>query len=221
MKYNLKELYPNVFHVTVKDSYDLCMLFCRAQEFYESPFKEIRGKHFALLKFMEIYSKRIGNGCFTYCSDWGGFNVPGKVIYDLFSQEIIDFNLYDKTLYEIHKAIDKKDYYLIGSQPKDESTIEHEAAHAFFYLHKKYKKVALKVVNDIPKKAFAKIEKHLKDIGYSNKTLKDEVHAYVLSDLNDLTNDIKFTKKEEDKLEKARVILRENFKQQLPCPPNK
>lgn len=37
IKYKIKEVKPNVFAVVVKDKYDRAMLFCRAQEYYESP----------------------------------------------------------------------------------------------------------------------------------------------------------------------------------------
>jgi len=211
IKYTLTEVAPKVFHVVVDDSYNLAMLFCRAQEFYESPYKEIRGKHFTLLQFMEIYSKRCGRSSFTYAEDWAGFNVPGKAIEELFSEPIIDFNHYDKTIYEIHKKIGISDYYLIGSVPKDKKTIEHETAHAFYTIDKSYKKTALKLVNNLPKTLSLKIEKHLKAIGYSDKTMKDELHAYILTEPKMLKDEIKFNKKEIVQLKEANKLFRDNF----------
>jgi hypothetical protein len=35
--YTIEEVRPNVFAVIVKDHYHRAMLFCRVQEFYESP----------------------------------------------------------------------------------------------------------------------------------------------------------------------------------------
>ena len=58
IEYTLKNLYPGVYLCTIKDMYDLTMTFCRVQEFYESPFKQIRNKKFLLLEFMKLYSKK-------------------------------------------------------------------------------------------------------------------------------------------------------------------
>ena len=54
----VKELYPKIFGVSIKNNYDRAMLFCRYQEFYESPFKEIRGKNFSFEKFMWLYKTK-------------------------------------------------------------------------------------------------------------------------------------------------------------------
>jgi len=48
IKYKLKEIYKGIFLVTIQDEYDLAMTFCRLQEYYESPFKQIRGKTFEM-----------------------------------------------------------------------------------------------------------------------------------------------------------------------------
>ncbi len=48
----VKEIRPQIFAVVIKDSYQRTMLFCRYQEFYESPYKEIRNKFFSWEKFM-------------------------------------------------------------------------------------------------------------------------------------------------------------------------
>mgnify|MGYP006947912899 CR=1 FL=1 len=48
----LKQIRPQIFAVSIKDNYQRTMLFCRYQEFYESPFKDIRGKFFTWEKYM-------------------------------------------------------------------------------------------------------------------------------------------------------------------------
>ena len=37
IEYKIEEVRPNVFAVIVKDHYHRAMLFCRVQEYYESP----------------------------------------------------------------------------------------------------------------------------------------------------------------------------------------
>jgi len=206
IKYKLKRVpgEDEVYLCTCKDVYDLCMLFCRVQEFYESPFKQIRGKHFEMTTFMKLYSKKFGNGTFSYADDWAGFNVPSKVIEELYKKgELIDLNSYDAVFLKIVGEIRKqtnKEYYLIGSRSNDTSTVEHEMCHAKFALNKKYKKQAMELIRSIPKPILFKIERHLLSIGYSKKTLKDEVQAYVTCDYQMLIENIAFTEREEKKL---------------------
>jgi len=212
IKYVLKEIAPCVFHVSVKDSYDLAMLFMRAQEFYESPLKQICGKHFTIFEFMKLYSKNYGEGSFSYTSDWAGFNFAGNIIKKLYvDKEVPDYNEYDETLLTIHDEIETFlnkdepffDYYLIGTLPKDTSTINHELCHAFFHLNETYRKETLSIVYKLPDTIIKKITKHLTTLGYNPKVFSDEIQAYIGGDVYDLIDNIKFNKREEKSLKKA------------------
>jgi hypothetical protein len=81
----------------------------RAQEYYESPFKQIKGKEFTIIKFMELYSKRFGENAFTYTTDWAGFNIPSKVLSTLYGSDykyhINDPNEYDEHMEVIFNTI--------------------------------------------------------------------------------------------------------------------
>ena len=210
IKYELNEIHPKVWLVTIDNTYDLAMTFCRVQEFYESPFKEIRGKYFKMMEFQRMYSMKFGDGCFTYPLDWAGFNVPSNVIFDCYSdinRPIIDFNCYDEVFWDIVSQISpafqgKKNYYLIGSEPKAQSTINHEIAHAFYYLYPKYKKTANEITSKVSDKIQAKIKKWLLSIGYNDKVFKDELQAYLTADLSRIIAECEPNKKETKKLEK-------------------
>lgn len=104
IKYKLKEIYPKVFLVTMDNSYDLAMTFCRVQEFYESPYKEIRGKYFTMAEFQRLYTMRRGSDCFTYPSDWAGFNIPSQILLDCYGyfSNFQDLNQYDEVMQEIY-----------------------------------------------------------------------------------------------------------------------
>ena len=206
MKYKLDK-YPNEEHiyvVTTDNQYDLAMLFFRAQEYYESPFKQIKGKEFTIIKAMELYSKKLGDGAFTYAADWAGFNVPGKVLDTLYGPgykySITDPNEYDGHMEVILNMIKSKEFYLIGAVKKDASTIEHELCHARFALDKNYKKRVREILNQLPEKMKKKIEDYLLSIGYCKGVLEDELQAYVSSDFHFLVENIKFTKAEDKKL---------------------
>ena len=194
VKYTLKQIYPKIFLVGIENSYDLAMTFCRVQEFYESPYKEIRGKNFTIMELQRIYSMRREDGCFTYPIDWAGFNVPNCVIDALYQSglHIKDINEYDDTFQDIiieikNRLNPNEKYYVIGSDPLSKTTIDHEVAHAFYYLYPSYKKAVNKIIDKIPYTLFNKFKKHLLGLGYNNKIIKDEIQAYLSADPEQLT----------------------------------
>jgi hypothetical protein len=205
IKYKLKQVHPKVFLVTMNDSYDLTMTFCRIQEFYESPFKEIKGKNFNMTKFQRLYAKRNGENFFSYPIDWSGFNIPSETIDKFFNCFYADFdkhdyNIYDRIFEDIHLNIENQikegdKYYIIGSEPKNKDTINHELSHAFYYLYPEYKKEADKIIRKIPKIIFDKMKKTLFDLGYNSKVIKDEIQAYLSNDYYTITQDVKLNNK--------------------------
>jgi hypothetical protein len=206
MKYKLNQ-YPNeknIYVVTTDNQYDLAMLFMRAQEYYESSFKQIKGKEFTIFKFMELYSKKFGDGAFTYAADWAGFNVPGSVLLKMYGPgykyNIEDYNEYDEHMENILINIKGDNFYLIGAVNKDASTIEHELCHAKFALDKNYKKKVRDILKKLPDKIKKKIKDYLLSIGYCKYVLEDELQAYISNDYHYLTDNITFTKKEQEKL---------------------
>ena len=212
--YKLEQIVPKVFLVTIKDQYDLAMTFCRIQEFYESSFKEIKGKAFTIAELQRLYSKNFGHGAFTYPLDWAGFNIPGNIIYNLYHSDLIkDHNEYDdvfeKILNKIGSEIEQDDkYYVIGSEPNNKDTINHELAHAFYYLYPAYKKKADLITDQLPQKIISGITSYLLSIGYNKKVLKDEFQAYLCSNADIILNEVpKRNQKESKKLSKLHCDL--------------
>jgi hypothetical protein len=197
------------------------MTFCRLQEFYESPFEEIRGKNFRIFDFMRMYSKKNGDGCFTYANDWDGFNVPSDAIYSCYvKNKIKDLNEYDKIIQKIHNDICDKltddtnvrpKYYLIGTTGKDKSAMLHEVCHGMYNLNKIFKEKSNKIIDDIPNKIYNKMSKALKNIGYSDKTLKDEINAYLSTGYDSIIHNEEFTVKEEERIKDFSKLLKDNF----------
>jgi hypothetical protein len=214
VKYKLKQVYPGIYLCTIEDMYDLAMTFCRVQEFYESPIKEIRGKRFTLVELMARYAKR-NEGSFSYPLDWGGFNVPGPVVSDLYDYEIKDHNMYDDIIAYIHDQIVEKQgnthYYLIGSN-SDKSTIAHECAHALYFLDKEYKKNTKLILNKLYKSVYKKAEKVLFDLGYDKSVIDDELQAYLSTEFYSLKAKAKFNKKELNNLTSVILEFKTYFK---------
>jgi hypothetical protein len=212
IKYKLEEIQPKVWLVTMDNSYDLAMTFCRVQEFYESAFKEIRGKYFNMTEFQRMYSMKFGDGVFTYPHDWAGFNVPSHIIDKCYNyqESFNDINQYDDVIQEINNVITLEEdlkYYLIGAETKAQSTINHEIAHAFYYLYPKYKKVADEITNEVPIAIQNKIKKWLTAIGYNDKVFKDELQAYISADPNTLIDNGVFSKRQEKTIQKIHKKL--------------
>jgi len=213
VKYKLKKLLPGIYHIEIKDRYDLAMTFCRVQEFYESPFKQIRGKVFNLVEFMALYAKKTNCSYFSYPDDWGGFNIPGPIVNELYSRALSDHNFYDDIIASIHDSIVDEHrsirYYLIGSDG-DKTTVAHEVCHGLFNLNEQYKKNTLKLIKTIPEKIQKKLAKALITIGYCKQVIPDEIQAYLSTDFSILIGNL--TEKEVSKLDTISKEFVKNLK---------
>lgn len=228
MNYNIKQTYKNIFLITSTDSYDLAMLFCRAQEFYESPIKGIKGCQFTMSQFQRLYSKKFGEGCFTYPNDWVGFNVPDYILEECyFCFPPSDINEYDDLMISIYNEIseeicDDGSFYLIGSQAKSKETIQHELCHALFYLDNEYKQKVKDIINSLYKSTFACFREHLLAIGYSKQSIIDEINAYICVNSYQLTDSSpKMNKKEKKNFTETQLKLQSMFNEALSNRKNK
>jgi hypothetical protein len=180
-----KELRKCIWSLRFRNQYETCSTFLRLQEFYESPFRGIRGCVFTLEEYMDRYAQETGN--FTYTLDWGGFNVPGQVVRNFFKSFEGMLLEKEKMLYDLlaDQVRGSEPFYVIGHYEPDaewsyESTLAHEVAHGLYHLNGSYKKKMLKLVAEMPEKARTQMEnKLLGSGGYCRKVLKDEIHAYL------------------------------------------
>lgn len=194
VKGEVKEILPNVFAVIIINDYDRGMLFCRYQEFYESPFNEIRGKHFTLEDFMKIYTKKNKKTHFTYTEDWSGYNVPSDILIKsnkLFSNSL---NAYDDIMKDIiehcENVVKSKNnqentlWYLIGVDKLTSKTMNHEIAHGLYYTNVHYKVEMDYLISHIKPSVFKHLKGGLLKIGYhdDDKIINDEIQAYMSTD---------------------------------------
>lgn len=191
VKGEVKEISPNIFAVIIKNNYDRGMLFCRYQEYYESPFNEIRGNYFTLEDFMKIYTEKNKKTHFTYTEDWSGYNVPSGVLIKsnkLFSSSL---TAYDDVMREIIEHCDgivksKSDqentqWYLIGVDKITSKTMDHEIAHGLYYTNVHYKVEMDYLISHIKPSVFKHFKKELIKIGYHDDVniINDEIQAYL------------------------------------------
>jgi hypothetical protein len=186
IKYKIKEVKPNIFAVIIKDSYDRAMLFCRGQEYYESPNKKFRGKYFSIWDYMKWYSSEYKRG-FSYGSDWSGFNIPFEILWECYENlnELPDWETpYDGYMWEILVQIDNirdqnKKAYVIGAGNTEDDTFQHEVCHGLWYTNAAYKKEAMFIVKAIDPNHYKIFKHNLLEMGYTNSVIDDEIQAYL------------------------------------------
>lgn len=194
----ISEVAPRIYAVVIKDDYDRAMLFCRYQEFYESPLKGIRESSFTLFEFMRAYSRSRGNDVFTYTSDWSGFNIPSvslKQAFKAFGKKY--FSQYDEIMKQIFDFCEKdvctkygsknKSFYLIGADSANSSTMRHEIAHGFYWTNPEYKKNCTELIKGVKRSVYETVKRVLVKIGYANdkNIIDDELQAYFSTGLGE------------------------------------
>jgi len=183
IKHYIKEVKPNIFAVVVKDKYDRAMLFCRAQEYYESPSPKFRGKEFSIWDYMKWYHEQKGWG-FSYGSDWSGFNIPLRQINDCYNKLNKIESPYDKLMYDILAVLNLKylatnESYVIGCGDTKGDIFKHEVCHGLYYTNKEYKKKMDALTKGLPKKYYEAFKKNILKMGYAAKVVDDEIQAYL------------------------------------------
>ncbi len=182
--------FDRIVHLHFETQYHLTSAFVRMQEFYESPFPEIRGQVFTLIEFMDRYADSNKSKKFTYFTDWAGFNIPGNVLSDFFDR-FYDEGLSSKesaiwnTVGRFHDAGDR-DYYIIGTYGDATGYVEHELAHAYYYLNPVYRKFCDEIYAGLDPEVKAKVAVGLLEMGYTEEVIGDETQAYFATDAEDI-----------------------------------
>lgn len=172
-----------VYHLVFANQRDLAQSMMRLQEYYEGPSNEIRGQYFSLEQFLHHYTH--DNGQFSYTDVWGGFNVPGDIAdewHEMFSIR----GLTHKEKQMIDAAIkargaEKRWYLIATAEGGDGSTIDHEIAHARYYLRKDYREAVDDIIEDMHPQDRENMEVGLTSMGYCKEVLPDEIQAYLIT----------------------------------------
>jgi hypothetical protein len=185
--FNIKtwQVLDGLFQFEFDNQYELTSTMMRLQEFYESPYKGIRGEYFTLEDYMDVYAKNFGN--FTYTSDWIGFNVPGHIVEKFL--EVYSGKLLTKEEHfvdALHGILNEHNYpkrfYVIASPAPNsdlgKDVLAHETAHGLYYLNREYKMEMNEVLDNINVRTFKNISKVLLDKGYAKPLVRDEMQAY-------------------------------------------
>jgi hypothetical protein len=168
-----------IFEITSPSKSCVAKIVVRFQEHYDE--KEFRGKIFTLDEFKKYYSK---GGKFTYYYDWNGFNFPDYAVKKFLEGKFDPLSPEEKWLIDnIRANVDlSKPYYIVGYSNGDEDTINHERAHALYYLSPDYKKEVDAIVDSIPKSELGTLNEFMKARNYHPSVYKDEMQAYLMAD---------------------------------------
>lgn len=179
---NTIKLDKNILLFTFKTQKELALTFFRVQEYYESPYNDLHGKEFSVFDFLNTMMDEKGE--IDYFAKWCGFNIPGIVI-NKWINSLRDSPTPSENIFweEIYKNVSlKKTFYVIGALEKDSETIDHEIAHALYYMNKEFYE-NMDILNDKFRKNFPKIynsmSRHLKKMEYRPEVIKDEIQAYL------------------------------------------
>ena len=184
VNYSIVEIAPKIYAVVAEDDYERAMLFCRAQEYYESPFPEFKGRNFCLFEYMNHYRKDRGLNHFSYTADWGGYNVPSECLESCMNNiEDWEMTAYDQemdnVIYHIRNYQKRGKFYLVGVDGIQSRTMDHELAHGFFYTNKEYKTEILELVLALKPDLYNGFESYLIQMGYDKSVITDEIQAYL------------------------------------------
>lgn len=161
---------------------DLALAFCRVEEYYEGNPK-VNGKYLRLEDFIDAFMS--DDGKIEYFHYWTGFNIPGDIYKKWWDEPYAS----EKTKWEtalasaVTKKLDlEKPFYIIGGKKGDMEVIDHEIAHALYYMNPEYKDMMDTANYQFYKNLrgeYSKMVKSLKKMGYGDNVIKDEVQAYM------------------------------------------
>jgi|SRR6478735_637575 len=177
--FSFKKLRKQLYELRFDNAHEMCMTFLRYQEFYESP--RFEGRRFTIAEFMSWYARfQNDSGVFSYPQDWGGFNLPVRIISQVQEMGIDDPNHYDDLMSFIYSIITAEcdDAYLIGLE-KGGTLDRHEMTHAMFHIDVLYRQHVLYALENVQNDLVKELKAILLDNGYAESTALDEVNAYV------------------------------------------
>jgi hypothetical protein len=164
----------------MKSKKELCSTFARFEEYYESPFEEIRGKVFTREYFFKLYKDTYGD---KYVESWSGFNVPEAAFKPFLEGKFDPLVKSEQKLLDLIKNIPDDDFYVMGIIKGDTETLIHELSHSLFGTDPVYaKRQQMLYMLCIPSNYRQMISEHLTRKGYCDDVLLDEAIAYLIDD---------------------------------------
>ena len=162
--------YLGVVLLTFKRRQTMALTLLRFQEHYESP--RFKGTVFSLDQYKAWY--RSVRGSFSYAEDWAGFNFPDPILKPFRAGLFDPLSPAEEQILEALEG-QRGRFYVIASAQGNQRALEHELAHAFYYLSPAYRRrsLALQKGRDFS----ALIERLKEGDGYDPMVFQDEIQA--------------------------------------------
>ncbi len=187
IKYKIRCVAPKIYAVIVPNNDDRSLLFCRIQEYSESPNPDFRNKTFDMHDFVAWYAQH-NNGDFSYAKDWQGFNVSYRnaiKCYQALPSELM--TAYDQVFLQILAKIAQyigntnENAYIISAESLTSTTMQHEMFHGIYYTNEDYRKQTDKALAKLPRDVYNRLKSNLIGLGYfDNKyVIHNEMQAYM------------------------------------------
>jgi hypothetical protein len=178
----LTKLAPQILLFEGYTQKELALTFFRIQEYYESPLNGLRNQQFSVFDF--LYESMDVDGSMNYFTFWAGFNFPGFVVKDWWNKHS-DWTPFEQRLIrDIRLNVDTDEpFYVIGALEKDTETIDHEVAHALWFIDQDYQKEMSELNTELimwHSDNYEEMQNHLLSIGYSDVVMSDEIQAYMI-----------------------------------------
>lgn len=191
-KPTVTKIFDKVLLLVYEKRSDVAKAFCRVQEHYECQDAEFRGQTFTLGEFREWYTDKFGQ--WTYFKDWSGFNVPADQFKKFIAGSFDPLTEHEAELVKIMRYVDPA-YYVIATYAKaKEDVFLHETAHALYATDPHYRSRVNLIFAELDNEIYEakkNEEKYttldplvakLKQMGYADNVIMDEVHAYLATD---------------------------------------
>jgi hypothetical protein len=175
-----KKLIGEILVVEVENKFDRAMLFCKAQEFYESPNYDFRGKYFSIWDYLKWHEAEYGE---SYTMRWEGFNVPMEVAK---MGTVMIQTFYDIWFAEIIKEYGSSAKYIIGVDAIGSPIYEHEMAHGLYYTNSEYKLEMELAIGELSNEESEWCNNFLSMEGYADDKINDEIQAYMVSGFEEI-----------------------------------
>jgi len=185
MGYTIRQIRKRVYLVEAHSQYALCSMFMRPQEFYESPLEGIKGNYFSTEEFMDKYAATKPDDFFSYYQDWMGFNIPGEVLMKFFETFKHDYTAKEVELRDLVLGIVKntdKPFYIVGTVEGENYAMQHELAHAYWYLFDEYRVKMEELLGTIEINMLNEANMALTKEGYDKASMHDEFQAYMATE---------------------------------------
>jgi hypothetical protein len=128
------------------------------------------------------------DGEIDYFSFWSGFNIPGHIITKWWTEgaTLDSTPKEDELMRHIWDNVNMSDrFYVIGAEEKDLTTMNHEIAHALYYLNREYTHKMGDLVQEFMtkyKEDYDSMVAELLRMGYNEDVIDDEIQAYLSSE---------------------------------------